>query len=744
MIGALAGRLRRPGRVELFGLAALLLATRLLPKPAPAEVYGIAMVSGALLVLQSVGVVLVYRSNRVINFAQPAFAGAAAMLFTTMAQYRSLLLPLGPLCGNGCTQIGALVQLNYWLSLALVLGVVAGLGRLTHLLVVRRFAATSPLLLTVATIFVGFTVLGLAAQVAQMLIPQDIRDSGLPLKYQPPSLPFDVSLRAGLVTFHAADLLAVAVAAAAVATLTLHLRRSATGKAIRAAADNAERAATLGVNVDAVAARVWTISAALAGVAGVLGAMTSGVSGGDAAADVRILAVAVIARMVSLPLAAIGAVTIALLAAATQWSLGSTVILDATLFLIIGGLLLLQSTRMSRAEHAQEAEWRPVPEARPIPRALRRLPEVRRWVVIGVGAVAAVLVVFPWLAPASQSNLASGVLLYAMIGLSLLVLTGWAGQISLGQVAFAAVGAYVVAVSGLPFPLSLMLGALAGGLAALLVGIPALRLRGLHLAVMTLAFHQAVLSVGLSPSYLGRFLPTEVARPHIGGLDFGDERAFYYLALVVLALVVAAVVGMRRSRTARALIACRDNQQAAQSFGINLVRTKVGAFVVSGVIAGLAGGLMAYHQQAVEPVAFNLALSRTIFLYAVVGGMGMVAGPLLGFVYFLLPQLFQLPGLLPLLLVGPGGLVLLLLVPGGLAQLTLSARDAWLRNLARRHRIPAPALLADTAAAADKRPALAPKVRAGGASAFVPRRYHPQGQWLVDGVDAMHQPGSLT
>ena len=724
-------------RNEVAALLLLALVIPALPGSIPLGIGGVGVVNGSLLALQGIALVLVYRSSRVINFAQASLGVAAAMLFGALVEYRSLLRLIQPLCTGDCVNNHTAVVISYVVSLMLVLAVVVGIGWAMYALVIRRFAAAPRLLLTVATIFIGFTILGLTSDVTRRLVPPELAENGAPPGTKPATLPFDLPTRLSGVTFHAIDYLTVIVAVLAVLSLSVYLQRSASGNAIRASAENPERAAMLGINVNGTTGRVWVIASALAGVAGVLGGMAQGASGvaAGSGAEVRILAVAVLARFVSLPLVTVAALVLGVLDQALQWSLDTTVLLDGGLFVLLGALLLLQSARTSRAEQVLMGEWRGAQEVRPIPAQLRQVPAVRNAVRTATWVGALLLLGLPWVLSPARTDLAAAILIYAIIGMSLLVLTGWAGQISLGQVAFAAVGAYVTALLGLPLPLSLLAGAVAGGLAALVVGLPALRLRGLELAVLTLAFHTAVVAVGLNPDYLGHYLPAQLARPAVFGMDLDDQRTFFYVVLLVTVLVVLSVVGMRRSRTARALIAARDNDQLAQSFGIALTRARVGAFVVSGAICGIAGSLLAYQQHGVPAAAFGVPLSRTIFLYSVIGGLGAVAGPLIGFVWYGLPQLLTLPGIIALLFAGPGGLLILLLAPGGLGQIVFGARDDWLRKVARRNRIVVPSLLADTAAAAEDEPApLAPKARAGGGTAYTPVRYHLPSQWAIDGV----------
>lgn len=742
-MNALRRLLQVGSRNELIALSLMLLGTLALPGSVPGGIYGIGVVNGSGLALHAIALILVFRSSRVINFAQASFGLSSAMLFSSLVHNRTLLRVVEPLCTADCLNNPAAIQINYWVALVASLGLAVLLGWLTYFVVVRRFANAPRIVLTVATIFVGYIAVGLTSQLVQALVPNELREQGGPPPgSQAAAPPFDFVAHVGQVSFHAVDFLTIAVALSAATGLFLYLRGTSTGNMIRAAADNPDRAMTLGANVGAITGRVWIIAAVLAGIAGILGAMAQGTAGAaiGPGTEVRILAAAILGRMVSLPLAACAALALGIMEQSIQWTFGSTLLLDGTLFILIGALLLAQVRNMGAARKFSE-EWQAAEEVRPIPRELRSLPVVRKWVRTGFALLALLVIGLPWVAPQATTNLASAVMVYMMIGLSLLVLTGWAGQISLGQVAFAALGAYVAAVAHLPFIVALLVGGACGSLVALVIGIPALRLRGLHLAVITLAFHQAVVAVVLNPSFLGKYLPENLSRPSPLGIDFEDERTFYYLILAAALGVAFAVLGMRKSRTARALIAARDNEEAAQAFGINLTRARVGAFAASGFISAFAGVLLAYHQKGVQGAAFNVPLSRTIFLYTVIGGLGTIAGPVVGFFYYAAPLIFRMPLFVGLLLSGPLGLVLLLYTPGGLAQLLVGARDGWLRKIARRNRVIVPSLLEDLRVEGiHDRAALAPKARPRGVEIFVPSRYELESQWAIEPIAGASRP----
>lgn len=756
---------RRAGAMLSAGLSArpevamtilVVLVTFVFPKRAPMGVYGLGLVSAAILALPAIAIILVYRSNGIVNFAQVVIGTATATLFTILTTGRPAgrhlhygYFPLVELVGKVCEpcvrKVGsdpsyAVLGRGTYIANYVVAAVVsfgfAVLVTMVCYLIVQRFSRAPRLIVTVATVFVAQVVAGLAQRGTTWLVPKSQRGlASIGFRAVPP--PFALKFTLGSIVFDQADIVIVLGAAVAVGAAMLYVARSSSGTAIRAAAENPARVATLGIDAKAVVAKVWLVAGLLAAAAGVLMATLQGISDNPTSPSafsvtllVRILAVGVLARLTSLPMAVGGAVALGMAEEAARWSFGSTVLLDGSLLALIAVTMLLQRRRMSRAEIAQAASWQADREIRPIPRELRRLPVVRSWVRTGTVLGVVLVLGLPWVLSASQLNLTTLTVLYAMIGLSLLVLTGWAGQISLGQVALAATGAYAAAWSQLPFFLALVFGALAGAAVATAVGIPALRLRGLNLAIISLAFAVTVSSFLLDRRYLGKRLPLRIHRPSLLGLNLDDQRTHYYVVLVVLAIVAVAVLGMRRSRTARAFIALRDNEQAARSFGISATRARLSAFTVSGAIAGLAGALITFTERAVDPSRFTPDFGVSLFLAIVVGGFGSIAGPLLGAVYLGLLPLLGDTGVLIGQFGGLGGLVLILAVGGGLSQVGVRVRDNLLRRVANRNGIVVPSLVADLRTDGARRLVpITPKRRSGGGTAFVPHRYRLSRQW---------------
>ncbi|MEY2475661.1 MAG: hypothetical protein QOG87_976, partial [Actinomycetota bacterium] len=291
-------------------------------------------------------------------------------------------------------------------------------------------------------------------------------------------------------------------------------------------------------------------------------------------------------------------------------------------------------------------------------------------------------------------------IIWAMVGVSLVVLTGWGGNISLGQFGIVGVGAIVagnlVAKTELDLFLALLLAGLAGAAVALIVGLPALRISGLFLAVTTLAFAVALNSFFFNPDQFGSLLPNNVVRPFLWErFDLESNYAMYLFCLAFLGLSVLAAMGVRKARAGRVVIGARDNQRAADAAAVPTTNVKLSAFILSGVIAGIAGGLHVLCLHALGQNTYSPVDSLTVFCTAVIGGLGSLGGAILGVLIFRWLETITALGDLRLLITGTGLLVVLYALPGGFGQLLLNLRDRYLRWVANRHDILVPTLVAD-------------------------------------------------
>ncbi len=269
--------------------------------------------------------------------------------------------------------------------------------------------------------------------------------------------------------------------------------------------------------------------------------------------------------------------------------------------------------------------------------ALLKTPPARAW----MGALGVGLVLFPFVAGDYLVYLANLVGITAIAALGLNLLTGFTGQVSLGHAAFLGLGAYTTAILAARWQVPLLLALPASGavaaLAGVLVGAPSLRIKGLYLAMATLSFQVIAEFIFVNAEPLtGGIRGINVPSPSLLGIELANDRALYapIAALAVLGTWFAANV--RRSRAGRAFVAVRDRDISAQLIGIDLFRTKLVAFAVGSFYAGVAGGLWAYFMKVVTPEHFPIASSIHYLAVIIVGGLGTVAGSILGSVFMTL------------------------------------------------------------------------------------------------------------
>lgn len=262
---------------------------------------------------------------------------------------------------------------------------------------------------------------------------------------------------------------------------------------------------------------------------------------------------------------------------------------------------------------------------------LRLIRGSQAWTVAALAL--AFVIAFPFLVKGYLVYNATLFLVYALMALSMAILVGLTGQVSLGHAGFLAVGAYAqaaMAQQGWSFALSVPAVMLLTAAVGLIIGVPALRLHGPYLAIATLGFGLAIQQVLNNWSAVGASTGMLVERPVLFGIDFYGDRAYYYLALVLAGTCAWMAFNLQRSHIGRAFRAVRDADLAAQMSGIGLARFKTLAFVLSAAVAGLAGALYGPLIGYITPESFNLLLSIKFLLMIVVGGLGFLPGALLG------------------------------------------------------------------------------------------------------------------
>jgi branched-chain amino acid transport system permease protein len=243
--------------------------------------------------------------------------------------------------------------------------------------------------------------------------------------------------------------------------------------------------------------------------------------------------------------------------------------------------------------------------------------------------------------------------IYAIASVGLMLLTGYTGQVSLGHAAFFAIGSYtsgILTSKGGPFIAALPLSGMLAAVVGVVIGLPALRLTGLYLAIATMGFAFVVDEVlvrweSLTRGNMGMYLTP----PAIGPFSFDSEQRYYYLTLAVLILTLLAARNLLRSPTGRAMIAIRDSEIAAQTMGISLAKYKTLAFAVSAFFTGVAGSLYAHKLLFINPESFTILLSIELLVMVIIGGLGSLHGAVFGtaFVIFLPQLIIQTKAYLP-------------------------------------------------------------------------------------------------
>ncbi|MBU7574559.1 MAG: branched-chain amino acid ABC transporter permease [Hydrogenophaga sp.] len=257
------------------------------------------------------------------------------------------------------------------------------------------------------------------------------------------------------------------------------------------------------------------------------------------------------------------------------------------------------------------------------------------------------LVMAPWAIPEYWLAQLTFVLIYAVVGLGLMLLAGFTGLFSLGHAAFLGVGAYTQAImvnAGIPFPLALACAGLLSAAVGMVVGLPALRVKGIYLGMATLAFGFIVEEVIARWEHVtGGNAGLMVQYPALFGWSLDSTEEFYFLCLVVTVLATLGIVNLMRSSTGRAFVAIRDSEISAQSMGIQLARYKTLSFALSAALAGIGGALYAHKIQFLSPEQFSIIQSIDLLLMVVIGGLGSIHGAFLGAIFLIvMPQLIAL------------------------------------------------------------------------------------------------------
>lgn len=638
------------------------------------------LVNGAVYGMLAMAIVLIFRSSRVINFAagNMGLPGAGLLALLTLRW-----------------------DVPFWLSAVAALAVGVVFAVVVEVGIVQRLFTAPRVIVLVATIGV--------AQIAQgILFAYPDVGGGIGTRY-PTAIDKTFSDVGGLF-ITGAQLSAVIAAPLVAVGLMLLMDRTAFGRTVIATAANPDLSRISGISPKRVSLTIWLVAGVVSTIAVVLLSADRSVSGLETVGPstmANALAAAALARMRSFSGSLLSGIAVGVAFSLVKFNYPT----EAGLYEFV----LLLAVLVAVAVQGRSGEDAPGrfsfnPKTRPIPQSLQSIWWVRNLtaIALALAAVAALLLPVVVTTPSRQITYAT-IVAFAICAVSVTIITGWAGQLSLGQMAFAGVGAVSAAAAqrgfeidvgwrdtrivdfqaaGVPFVVAVLVGAAVAGLFAAVVGAGALRVRGLLLAVSTFVlglatqqylFRRPIFSDGNTTSVPFR-------RGNLFGLDLDNQRIYYWLLVAVLVLVLVVAARVRRSGTGRAVQALRDNPDNALAYGIAPVRTKLRAFGMAGSVAGLGGALLAGVIQQVPLTGrfFGTTDSLRVVSIAIIGGISSVVGPVIGALWVIgLPAFVPGNRIVFLLTSGAGLLILLLYFPAGLVQVAFSARDrlmAWLQT----------------------------------------------------------------
>ncbi|HEX3565317.1 MAG TPA: branched-chain amino acid ABC transporter permease/ATP-binding protein [Acidimicrobiales bacterium] len=584
------------------------------------------MLNGLIISLLAVGFVLLYKANRFLNLASAQLGVLSALLLLKFVNDWGW---------------------NWWLTFVtcVLVGVATGLLVERFIVAPVRRRTKSPVRLLILTIGISQVLLALTyipglAPVSQAPFPQ----------------PFSSSVQLGGVVLSGMSLLTLIAVPLLLVLLTVFLEFTSLGKQIRAAAGNPDAARLCGISVSRVSLITWGMAGGLAAFAAILNGPTTSSFNAEALGPFLLMltmGAAAFGAFVSFPIAVGGGLGLGLVYQIILAQTNNAGMAELAAFAVILLVVLVRGKAIGRAFATEGAAVPERPGLR-VPEALRDSPFLKHGVRWLIGLSMLVAAVFPVL-PYFKSNqfLLVLVLIYALVGVSLTMVVGWSGQVSLGHFALVGVGAYLTArwagQWGWSIVELLLVAGMVGAVVMVAIGLPALRVRGLTLAVTTLGLAVIAPDWAYQQGWLGGSTPfnepvgTMTVLPGIGTI--GSQLYLYYVVLVVLVLVVAAGATLRRSSVGRVMIAVRDNERAAASFGISPATVKLRVLALSGFVAASAGVFFAADWQSLSPTLFGSDVSIAVLAIPVIGGLGSIGGAVAAAVLLYMTTFFVGPHL---------------------------------------------------------------------------------------------------
>ena len=550
--------------------------------------------TGAIYAVLAQGLVLVYRGSGLLNFAQGAIAMSGAYLYYEIVVTAGLPTPVG--------LIGAIIGC-------------ALLGLLIHLFVLRPMRHSSALTRVIVTL----GILLILQSAAYLYFGHDT----LPV----PSLfeEHSVALGSPRLRIGADTLWIIAIGVVLTVVLSLVYRRTKFGLLTTAVAENQPATATLGHSPDRIASVNWALGSALGGLAGVLIAPIIFLEPSSLVILViPAMAAALVGQFVSFPLTLVVALGLGIAQSEIQRFVPVGGVSTAVPFLVVIVILITRGRAIPLRNFVND-----------------RLPRVGngRVRVVPVVVVVVVVAVLMFVLDDGWVSALTTTIAYGIVCLSIVVITGYAGQLSLAQAILAGIGAITAArlVQVLPFPVALVVAALAVAVVGGIIGIPAVRTRGVTLAVVTLGLGGALADLLLrNPDFTGGLAGILIPTPTFFGLDldpFVHAGRYGVLVLLVLVLLSLAVANLRRGSTGRRMLAVRSNERAAAAVGVNNAGIKLYAFVLGAAIAAIGGVLLTFMNVSVaigDTGRFDVLACIIMVAVVVTGGVGMIGGAILG------------------------------------------------------------------------------------------------------------------
>ncbi len=597
--------------------------------------------AGVIFSALALGLVMTHRASGVVNFSHGAIAAYSTYVFTGLAQ--DGFYPIPPVMNPFSIIEGILswvgININLpdipthiqfagpWPTWAAVVGalITAGIiGFLFHFLVFRLLRYQPPLARVVAS--VGLMVLLQAAIVIRF---------GTDATSAPDLLPKGtVTLIGAIIPVNRLILLVAMVALTGL--LYVVYQKTRFGVRTRAAAENERYATLLGISADGIAAINWIIAAMLAGLVGIMVAPITGLTPTNFTLFIiPALAAALLARFQSFWIALATGMAIGMAQSLLQimeirlgWMPDINLREGLPLIVIVVAMMVRGQVLPSRgAVERGRLPWAIPTRVRPI---------VATIVLLGAGT----LVIF---APFEYRNATINTLIGAILAMSLVVVTGFLGQISLAQMSLAGISAFVLSSLatdlGVPFPIAPLLAALIATLFGLVIAIPALRVRGASLAIMTLAAAVAIeVFLFRSDGWFSGDRPRQVDPPSLFGVEFGPSSPFFLgddkvptpsfgiFVLIVITIIFFALVRLRQSMLGEQMLAVRANERAAAAAGVNVQGIKLTAFGISSFLAGVGGALTAYKFGTYTMASFAVLTSLSLFAFSYLGGIATISG----------------------------------------------------------------------------------------------------------------------